>query len=159
MTNAGKFTDPICEEAQASIATNTRRLGSKELQHSSPAQSFPKDDGASSIRPVTWNACFAKSRPIVLNLVHGRLRLGDLNAPPWHIDAVAGASTPSLPIGFLPAGGLQEVRIDGPDEADPGRSPLVNSKPAASKVGRIASSLAVVSNSPQKTTVGIERGI
>jgi len=25
------------------------------------------------------------------------LRLGDLNAPPWHIDAVAGASTPSLP--------------------------------------------------------------
>jgi hypothetical protein len=22
----------------------------------------------------------------------------DLNAPPWHIDAVAGASTPSLPV-------------------------------------------------------------
>jgi hypothetical protein len=31
------------------------------------------------------------------SLVHGRLRSGDLNAPPWHIDAVAGASTPSLP--------------------------------------------------------------
>jgi hypothetical protein len=31
------------------------------------------------------------------SLVHGRLRLGDLNAAPWHIDAVAGASTPSLP--------------------------------------------------------------
>jgi hypothetical protein len=31
------------------------------------------------------------------NLAHGRLLLGDLNAPPWHIDAVAGASTPSLP--------------------------------------------------------------
>jgi hypothetical protein len=31
------------------------------------------------------------------SLVHGRLRSGDLNASPWHIDAVAGASTPSLP--------------------------------------------------------------
>jgi pimeloyl-ACP methyl ester carboxylesterase len=33
----------------------------------------------------------AKSKPNRANLAHGRLRLGDLNAPPWHIDAVAGA--------------------------------------------------------------------
>jgi hypothetical protein len=30
------------------------------------------------------------------SLVHGRLRSGDLDASLWHIDAVAGASTPSL---------------------------------------------------------------
>jgi hypothetical protein len=45
----------------------------------------------------TRNTFSAKSKPIVLTS-HGRLRLADLNGPPCHIDAVAGASAPSPPL-------------------------------------------------------------
>ena len=98
MTNAGKLTAPSNAKKRRLPSQLYPALRCKELQHTSPPQMLPKDDGASSISSVHFEHCFAKSRPIVLDLVRSTpLRSGDLNAPPWHIDAAAGASTPSLP--------------------------------------------------------------
>jgi hypothetical protein len=83
---------------RASFHRNSaRRLSCKELQDRSPAQSLSKHDCASGIRSVHLKHFFGQIQTNRANLAHGRLPLGDLNTPPWHIDAVAGASTPSLP--------------------------------------------------------------
>ena len=96
MTEPGKLTAPIVRRSAGFHRNSTRRLGCKELHHVTPAQSLPKDDGTSSIRSVHLKHLLSQIQTNRANLVHGRLRSGDLNAPPWHIDAVAGASTPSL---------------------------------------------------------------
>jgi hypothetical protein len=79
------------------LYTRYEPAGRKKLQHASPAQSLPKDNGAYCVRPVHYKHLFSQIDINRANLVHGRFPSGGLNAPPWHIDAVAGASTPSLP--------------------------------------------------------------
>jgi hypothetical protein len=52
MANAGKLTAPIMRRSAGFHRNSTRRLRCRELQHTGPPQSLPKDDGASSISPV-----------------------------------------------------------------------------------------------------------
>ena len=96
MTQAGKLAAPIMRRTAGSHRNSAPRLSCKELQDSSPAQSLSKHDRAGGIRSVHLKHHFGQIQSNRANLAYGRLRLGDLNARPWHIDAVAGASTPSV---------------------------------------------------------------
>ena len=94
MPNAGKLTTPIMRGSASFHRNSARRLCCKELQCTSPAQSLPKDNSATIIRSVHLKHLLSQIQTNRANLLHGRLRSGDLNAPPWHIDAVAGARPP-----------------------------------------------------------------